>query len=60
MGQHAANEVEAGLAHTAASFGVKQQIGAGMRRMRGAPEAAMDVRTTTSLIQEMAWQQTRR
>src|SRR5262245_53391654 len=52
MGQHTANEVAACLAHTATSLGVKQQIRACMGCMRGPPEAAMDMRTTASLIQE--------
>ena len=51
MGQHAANEVEAHRAHTAASLGVKQQISVGIGRA-GGTEAAMDVRATASLIQE--------
>ena len=52
MGQHAADEVEAHPAHTAAPLGVEQQVSAGAGRVGGAPEAAMDVRATASLIQE--------
>jgi hypothetical protein len=52
MSHDPTDEMEPQLAQAAASLGIKQQVISSLGRTGRAPEAAMDMRATASLIQE--------